>query len=224
MATVSMEPPIQVGDVTAVYVTVTNLRSGPYQENDVIVLQAHAVAQSGGQVDRLDVDHAIEKAGAADKLLAALGDRGFDDVAFPPPPEPSATKKAAVAVGLLLLAPILAPLLLPKLFELPADYAFGDFSDKQQIKNKEFPVVQRHGGAADFIKPQRSWKGYLFFPRGSYSTLEVTAGALDSVVPEKRTSLASLIPVSAASAVAQQLDRGESPTLRHAETVRCPWR
>jgi hypothetical protein len=229
IAAVSMEPSIQVGDVTAIYITVTNLRSdldplSGYQNDQVIVLQMRAVAQSRAQVDRLDVDHAIEKAGAADKLLAALGDRGFEDVEFPPPPEPSAAKKAAVAIGVLLLAPILAPLLLQKLSELPVDYAFGDFSDKQQIKSKEFRVVQPHGGAADFIKPQRSWKGYLFFPRGSYSTLEITAGALDSVVLEKRTGLASLIAVSPASIVAQQLDRGESPNLRHTETLRCPWR
>jgi hypothetical protein len=227
MATVSMEPPIQVGDVTAVYVTVTNLLpfDAIYDENgQVIVLRAHAVAQSGAQVDRLDVDHAIEKAGAADKLLAALGDRGFDDVAFPPPPEPSGTKKAAAAAALLVLAPIWIPLVIQKASELPVDYAFGDFSAKQQIKNKEFPVVQLHRGEAEFIKPQRSWKGYLFFPPGSYSTLEITAGAIDSAVLEKRTGLASLIPVSASVAVAQQIDRGECPTLRHIETIRCPWR
>jgi hypothetical protein len=84
--------------------------------------------------------------------------------------------------------------------------------------------VQRHGDGAKFIKPQRSWKGYLFFPRGSYSTLEITAGAIDSAVLEKRTGLASLTRVSASVAVAQQIDRGESPTLRHTETIRCPWR
>ncbi len=107
MATVSMEPPIQVGDVTAVYVTVTNLRSGLYQENEVIVLQTHAVVPSGAQVDRLDVDHAIEKAGAADKLLAALGDRSFEGSSFEDvesPPLTSGAAKAAAAAAAVLLA------------------------------------------------------------------------------------------------------------------------
>jgi len=210
-----MEPSIQVGDVSAVYITVTNLQS-----DQVIVLQTHAVAQSGAQVDRLDVDHAIEKAGAADKLLAALGDRGFENVEFPPPPEPSAAEKAFVAAGLLLLAPIWVPLLLGG---LPVDYAFGDFSDKQQIKNKEFRIVQPHGGAAEFIKPQRSWKGFLFFPRGSYNTLEITAGTIDSV-SKRGKGLGGLITLDAADTVAQQLYRGESPTVGYSETLRCPWR
>jgi hypothetical protein len=214
-----MEPSIQVGAVTAVYITVTNLRSdlGTSSDDQVIVLQTRAVAPSGAQVDRLDVDHAIEKAGGADKLLAALGDRGFDDVAFPPPPtpEPSAAKTAAGVAVLLLLAPILVPFL-PLLLPGSAP-AFSD-----QIKDKEFRVAQRYG--IDFIEPQRSWQGYLFFPRGSYSILEITVGALDSVVLEKRTGLASLIAVSTARTVAAQLDRGESPTLRHTETLRCPWR
>ena len=78
IAAVSMEPSIQVGDVTAVYITVTNLRSdlvafSDQQKDEVSVLQTRAVAQSGGQVDRLGVDHAIEKAGGADKLHTALG-------------------------------------------------------------------------------------------------------------------------------------------------------
>src|SRR5713101_4361813 len=107
---------------------------------------------------------------------------------------PCTSKKAAAAAALLVLAPIWIPLVIQKASELPVDYAFGDFSAKQQIKKKEFRVVQRHGGGAKFIKPQRSWKGYLFFPRGSYSTLEITAGAIDSAVLEKRTGLASLIP------------------------------
>src|SRR5260370_18355358 len=64
MATVTMEPPIEVGNVTAVYITVTNLTPdlvpGSFL-NEVIVLQSHAVPQSGGQVDRLDLYHSIEQ-------------------------------------------------------------------------------------------------------------------------------------------------------------------
>ena len=111
IATVTMEPPIQVGDVTAVYITVTSLRPDvaafSLQVNEVYVLQAHAVAQSGGQVERLDVDHAIEKAGAADKLLAALGDRSFEGSSFEDvesPPLTSGAAKAAAAAAAVLLA------------------------------------------------------------------------------------------------------------------------
>ena len=223
MATVSMEPPIQVGDVTAVYVTVTNLRSGPYQENELIVLQAHAVGQSGGRVDRLDVDHAIEKAGGADKLLAALGDRSFENAPLSPAPELSAAGTAAYTATLILLAPFWVPL---KAVAVGID---GALSDKQKITNKEFPVGRYYEKVAGIvggpqkilIGPHFSWKGYLFFPRGSYSTLEITAGKIDvsSGAPETQCYWWGCV-----NTVAEQIDRGESPTLRHTETIRCPWR
>ncbi len=234
MATVSMEPSTQVGDVTAVYVTVTNLRPDLYQENEVIALQAHAVAQSGGEVNRLDVDHAIEKAGAADKLLAALGDRSFE-VALPPnealdastgrccvpaPELSGAVKAAGVVIGVPLLI-MLAPLLRgDKIMEA----VFAD--DKEKIEDKEFPVGRyntRDMNTLDnFIEPQRSWKGYLFFPRGSYSTLEITAAAI--VPPETRCGWLGCPSLSAFDAVSQQILRGESLTLRQPETIPCPWR
>jgi hypothetical protein len=214
-----MEPSIQVGEVTAVYVTVTNLRPVDVMpgQNQVIVLQAHAVAQSGGQVDRLDVDHAIEKAGGADKLLAALSDRSFEIVA----PEPS-------AATFILAAPVLVPWVAISLFvvaaaapvALPIMYATGFFSDKQKITDKEFPVgrygeanvplIGLGGPQAIFIGPQESWKGYVFFPRGSYSTLELTAGAIDDWAERGETI--------------RQIDQGESLTVRNTETIRCPWR
>ncbi len=229
IATVSMEPSIQVGDVTAVYVTVTNLRPVDVMpgQNQVIVLQAHMVGQSGGQVERLDVDHAIEKVGTADKLLAALGDRSFDVVAFPPAPpapEPSGAQVVAGTAAAILLVPLavmFVQLWAPPLLTGAIQYAVA--SDKEKIElYKEFPVGRFNG----FIEPQFSMKGYLFFPRGSYSTLEITAGAIDdsSVPPETRCGGWLGLCVSASAVVSQQIDRGESPTLRHTETIRCPWR
>lgn len=239
MATVSMEPPIQVGDVAAVYVTVTNLRPVDvtvtdrpvdmtgHQVNEVIVLQAHAVAQSGGQVDRLDVDHAIEKAGTADKLLAALGESG-SGVAKPEPSGGGSWGPSIAFIGGFLA---LAPLSIPALATyLAVAYARGEFTDKKKIEDKEFQVAQYIANQSpwekDFIQPQVSWKSYLFFPRGNYSALDITVGAIDdsSVPPETRCGGWLGICWIAPVAVAHQIDRGESPTLRHTETIRCPWR
>ncbi len=187
----------------------------------MIVLQAHAVAQSGGQVERLDVDRAIEKAGGADKLLAALGDRTFETVA----PELSGAQVVVGSAAAILLAPVWVPaLVVGGAILLPFALATGAFSNQQKIKNKEFPVgpgVENVGAELilgqlsqsreiDFIMPQNSWKGYLFFPRRSYTTLAVTAGAIDDLAERDKTVV--------------QIDQGESPTLRYSETLRCPWR
>jgi len=223
MATVSMEPSIQVGDVAAVYVTVTNLRP-----DIVVVLQAHAVAQSGGRVDRLDVDHAIEKAGAADKLLAALGDRSFEVAAFPPAPELSGAAQAAAVVVAVAAVPLLL-LLLPIAPNFPqAVIQDAMAGDKEKIEDKEFPagpykeLSTGRRVVSYFMNSQSLWKGYLFFPRGSYSTLEITAAAI--VPPETRCGWLGCPSLSAFDAVSQQILRGESLTLRQPETIPCPWR
>jgi hypothetical protein len=93
---------------------------------------------------------------------------------------------------------LLLPFLLPIVFapDVPG------FGNKEKIEDKEFRVWQQYS----FIPAQSSWKGYLFFPRGSYSTLEVTAGAIDDW-----------------AAAINQIEQGESPTLRHTETIRCSW-
>jgi hypothetical protein len=65
----------------------------------------------------------------------------------------------------------LAPVVAMCVFALPFAYAAGDFSDKQKVKDIEFPV----GFGQSFIPPQNSGNGYLFFPRGSYAALEVKA-------------------------------------------------
>jgi len=125
----------------------------------------------------------------------------------------------------ILLAPVWVPaLVVGGAILLPFALATGAFSNQQKIKNKEFPVgrgVENVGAELilgqlsqsreiDFIMPQNSWKGYLFFPRGSYTTLAVTAGAIDDLAERDKTVV--------------QIDQGESPTLRYSETLRCPWR
>ena len=68
ITTVTAEPAIQLGGVDAVYVTLTTFRP-------IVVSKAYAVSESGGRIEPLKLGLAIEKAGGADKLLAALGGR-----------------------------------------------------------------------------------------------------------------------------------------------------
>jgi len=70
ITTVTAERAIQVGDVDAVYVTLTTFRP-------IVVSKAYAGSESGGRIEPLKLGLAIEKAGGAHKLLTALADRGF---------------------------------------------------------------------------------------------------------------------------------------------------
>ena len=121
MVTVAPGPSIEVGDVTAVYVTTTF--PSPYppitgldwvnpwaNSNHITLLQLkapNAISQSGNLVQPLDLDDAIAKAGDEDKLVAAL-----DHL-----PSTGAEVSKSIAAGLLLpplifFAPAYPPLLL----------------------------------------------------------------------------------------------------------------
>jgi len=122
ITTVTAEPAIRVGGVDAVYVTLSTFRP-------VIVSRAYAVSQSGGRIEPLKLGPAIEKAGSADKLLAALGDRGFQSKKEPRKfdlgPVRSANSHCVVRTAFLIpFAPF--ALFFPTAFSLSADAILGD--------------------------------------------------------------------------------------------------
>lgn len=182
-ATLSMEPSIEVGDVIAVYVTVTN-DSSSADPLSVTLLELHwprAVDKSGKRVDRLDTDQAIEKAGGGDMLLAALGNRG-NEVDRPLEQEMARYVLMAPVVplwtpGLLVAGPV--ALIYSSLQE-------PEYRERLKVEAKEFQLnptrlepfgsrlLTNPGPSIDGLPPLWSEKGYVFFPRGSYTALEIT--------------------------------------------------
>lgn len=175
-ATLSMAPSIDVGDVTAVYVTVTNESTGsdPLSVTLMELRWPRAVDESGSRVDRLDAEQAIQKAGGADKLLAALGNRG-NAVDRP------LAHKIADYTPLAIWSPVL----------VVADLAARAYSSLQapgsqqrlKVEAKEFQLYPTRlapfaftyaGSPVEGLPPLWSEKGYVFFPRGSYTALEMT--------------------------------------------------
>lgn len=174
-----MAPSIDVGDVTAVYVTVTNESTGsdPLSVTLMELRWPRAVDASGRRVDRLDAEQAIQKAGGADKLLAALGSRA-NAVDRP------LAHKIADYTPLAIWSPVL----------VVADLAARAYSSLQapgsqqrlKVEAKEFqlyparldpfgsPALTYAGSQVDGLPPLWSEKGYVFFPRGSYTALEMT--------------------------------------------------
>jgi hypothetical protein len=183
LATVSMEPPIEVGDVTAVYITVTNdsSNSDPFTVALLELHWPHAVDKSGKRVDRLDTDQAIERAGGGEKMLAALGSRG-NEVR-----RPLAHKIARYV----LMAPVI-PMWSPGLLVAgPVALIYSSLQEPEyrrrlNVEAKEFqlnpteldpfgsPLLTDLGPPVSGLLPLWSEKGYVFFPRGSYTALEVT--------------------------------------------------
>jgi hypothetical protein len=219
ITTVTAEPAMRVGDVDAVYVTLTTFRP-------IIVSRAYADSHSGGRIEPLKLGLAIEKAGGADKLLAALGGRGVQSEKVDPEkddlgPVRSANSHCVVRTGFLVAVvaiglPVeLASIgsapggeILGSLFdailgdcELPtaeqaaanraaaknaaADKAaeevayhkrlFATFSDEQKIEDEELLQVPY------VLLTAEERKGYLFFPRGSYTALELPVEEADRV-------------------------------------------
>jgi hypothetical protein len=179
----SMEPSIEVGDVTAVYVTVSN-QSSNADPLGLTLLELHwpqAVDMSGKRLDRLDTDQAIEKAGGGDKLLAALGDRE-EEVE-----RPLDQKIARDA----LMAPVI-PIWIPGLLVVgPVALIYSSLQEPgyhqhSKVQAKEFQLsptmldpfgshlLTYPGPPLDGLPPEWSEKGYVFFPRGSYAALQLT--------------------------------------------------
>jgi len=206
-ATLSIEPAIEVGDVTAVYVTVTNDSSNA-DPLSVTLLELHwprAVDKSGKKVDRLDTDQAIEKAGGGDKLLAALGNRG-NEVDRP------LAQKVARYVLMAPVVPIWSPGLLVAgpVALIYTSLQEPEYRQRLKVEAKEFQLSPTRlepfgsrlltdpGPSVDGLPPLWSEKGYVFFPRGSYTALEVT-------VRER-----------------QEYDEKSGPG--PSQTAKCPWR
>jgi hypothetical protein len=179
----SMEPSIEVGDVAAVYVTVSNELSNA-DPLGVTLLELHwprAVDKFGKRFDRLDTNQAIEKAGGDDKLLAALGNRGKEVE------RPLGQKIARD----MLMAPVI-PIWIPGLLVAgPVALIYSSLQEPQdhqhsKVLAKEFqlnPTMLDPFGShmltyadppLDGLPPSWSERGYVFFPRGSYAALEVT--------------------------------------------------
>ena len=183
VAAMSMEPSIEVGDVTAVYITVSN-ESSNSSPLGVTLLELHwprAVDMSGKRLDRLDTDQAIEKAGGGDKLLAALGSRGTEV-------ERPLGQKIARDV---LMAPVI-PIWIPGLLVagpvalLSSSLQEPEYHQHSKVQAKEFqlsPTMLDPFGShvltyadppLDGLPASWSEKGYVFFPRARYAALEET--------------------------------------------------
>jgi hypothetical protein len=182
--TVSMDAAIEVGGVFAVYTIVTNTASSadPLGTTKIVMQWPQAVTFKGQRVNRLDAGEAMEKAGGGDKLLLALGDRGSELK------EPLSSRIA----GDVLAAPIL-PILAPGLLVAgPAALIYSStqgpaYQQRLKIDAKEFqlsPTRLAPFGSRlltfaeppiDGLLPQWSERGYIFFPLGDYTALEVRA-------------------------------------------------
>jgi len=195
MVIVALEPSIQVGDVSAVYVTATF--PSPYppvsgldwvnpwaSSNHVTVLQLKvpsAVSQSVDLIQPLDIDTAIAKAGGEKNLSSAL-----DPVHLSSARHRGATK---AAVGTFLGSFISAPTILISPVTTAGMAAYHAWNrGKTQLEDVSFPqsplgIVNEKAGyfhweRIDFLSDGGPGAvGYLFFRRGNYSALEVTVEA-----------------------------------------------
>jgi hypothetical protein len=196
MVIVTLETSIQVGDVSTVYVTATF--PSPYppvsgldwvnpwaDSNHITVLQVKvpsAVSQSGDLVQPLDINTAIARAGGENNLSSAL-----DPVHLSSARHRGATKAAVgTFVGSFFSFPTI--LISPVTMAGAAAYHLGS-RGKAQLEDVAFPqsplgiVNEKEGylhweridGLSDGGRPGAV--GYLFFPRGTYSALEVTVEA-----------------------------------------------
>ena len=180
--TVSMDSAIEVGGVYAAYVTVTNTASNadPLGTTRIVLQWPQAITFKGQRVNRLSVPAAMELAGGGDKLLAALGDRGSELK------RPLSSRIA----GDLLAAPII-PILAPGLLVAgPAALIYRstqspEYRQRLKLDAKEFQLTPTRldpfgtrlltfaEPPIDGLLPQWSEQGYVFFPLGDYTFLEV---------------------------------------------------
>jgi hypothetical protein len=180
--TVNMDSAIKVGGVYAAYITVTNTASNvdPLGTTRIVLQWPQAITFKGQRVNRLEAPAAMELAGGGDKLLAALGDRGSELK------QPLSTRIA----GDVLAAPII-PILAPGLIVAgPAAWIYHstqgpEYRARLKIDAKEFQLsptrLDPFGSRLltfaeppiDGLLPQWSEQGYVFFPLGDYTFLEV---------------------------------------------------
>jgi len=212
MVTVALEPSIEVGDVTAVYVTTTLESPGPpisgldwvnpwAKANHITLLQLkvpNAVSQTGDLVQPLSLGAAAARAGGYDKLSSALNQVHLSEARH------SGAIKGAIGsfIGGFEVFP---PLGLVGGFAT----AVGHLTDlgESQLADVSFPeqplgqVNELDGYFQIETFAGNTWKpagrvGDLFFPRGTYTALEVKVAEYDP----------------------------SSKTLGPGDTVRCPWR
>jgi hypothetical protein len=196
MAAVTLELPIlQVGDISAFYVSVANSRPtnvSLFNDFDfppldsITLLQPHAIGQSGGHVEALSVDQAIEKAGGIDELRAALffrhrrvhlGEGEYREVTrlF----SGTVVENAAVGCGLGLLG---EPCGIGKVDAPFAEFEFSGGESEPESQYMYLEATSRCPGPACkkvYLEPQGWEKGYLFFTRGNYTALEITVEDCD---------------------------------------------
>jgi hypothetical protein len=181
--TVSMDAAIEVGRVYAAYVTVTNTATNadPLGTTLIVLQWPQAITFKGQRVNRLEAPAAVELAGGGDKLLAALGDRGSELK------RPLSSRIA----GDVLAAPII-PILAPGLLVAgPAALIYRstqgpEYRERLEIDAKEFQLSPTRldpfgtrlltfaEQPIDGLLPQWSEEGYVFFPLGDYTLLEVS--------------------------------------------------
>jgi hypothetical protein len=180
--TVSMDAAIEVGKVYAAYVTVTNTASNadPLGVTRIVLQWPQAVTFKGQRINRLEPSDAMELAGGGDKLLAALGDRGSELK------RPLSNRIA----GDVLAAPII-PIVAPGLLVAgPAAWIYqstqgSEYRVRLKVDAKEFQLSPTRldpfgtrlltfaEPPIDGLLPQWSEQGYVFFPLGDYTLLEV---------------------------------------------------
>lgn len=181
---VTCDPAIEVGEVDAKFVEISSSSSlqGTY-------LDYRAIPVSGGRVDDLPLESAIEKSGGADRLLSAMSPKRVPST-FQIIGGDTVVGVAATAVSMGVLAPAM---LIPA-----ADSAL------LERKKLEQAVVASPSGF--------DGHGYLFFSLAAYSALEVTAstcGPIGQPIPAERSNLLgqarqhAAYPCSAATTTAQ---------------------
>ncbi|MGA2409888.1 MAG: hypothetical protein ABSG46_05795 [Candidatus Binataceae bacterium] len=190
---ISAEPAIVAGDTVAAYITVrnTSTNSNPLSTSLIVLNWPRAITSSGQKVNRLDAPTAIARAGGSDQLLAALGERG-SELRIP--------TKSRIA-GDIMAAPII-PILAPGLLVAgPAALIYRsmeghEYRQRLKIDAKEFQLSPTRldpfgtrlltfaEPPIDGLLPGWSETGYVFYPRGDYVALEVTAQEYQGSITE----------------------------------------
>ena len=163
-----VDPAVSIGEVSAVYLQASNPGGMNYRWK-----MPHALLASGQSVEPLMLDDAITRAGGAEKLAAQLPHL---ERASRPAMRDLETAGRLTVVTLGILAPLL-PLAAYESFANPdcdrlADGHFGCDAEHRCFANGKFTGPHLDEG--------RSLRGYLFFARAKYVSIEIMAENFDT--------------------------------------------
>ncbi len=167
--TIGLEPPVQVGDVSAAYLTIT--ASGPDSaSDDVSLIGVQAVSQSGEPVEPIDLDDAIKGAGGEDKLASALIHLS------------SATSAVLREAGRDMAAISNTPLaiLFIGFYGAGAAGMFAIAAGVNAYNSRHLRLEQGEINSSGRLHNGEPAAGYLFFPRGNYAALDIQISDLNA--------------------------------------------